>query len=93
MSIKHGQPLQRRRNAFGCGKPSTLNLGEMKMATVRITEGNQLIMACDISEISSQNEFIRGLVAQAQSASDGMATQEDPEGCLVTSTVSDGDNA
>jgi hypothetical protein len=57
------------------------------MATVRITEGNQLILACDVSEISSQNEFIRGLVAQAQAASDGMAEQEDGEGCLVTAVV------
>jgi len=57
------------------------------MTTVRITEGDQLILACDISDIANQNEFIRGLVAEAQAASDGMAEREDAEGCMVTAVI------
>ena len=57
------------------------------MTTVQIKEGNQLILACDVAEIASQNEFIQSLVAEAQAASDGMAEREDAEGCVVTVLV------
>jgi hypothetical protein len=54
--------------------------------TVRITEGAQLILACDVAEIANCNEFIRGLVLDAQ-ANGGHAEKNDDEGCLVTCNI------
>lgn len=54
--------------------------------TVRITEGDQLILACDVAEIANHNEFILGLVSDAQ-ANGGHAEKNDDEGCLVTCNI------
>lgn len=57
------------------------------MTTVQIKEGDQLILACDVSEIASQNEFIQGLVAEAQQSIEGTAEKTDVEGCVVTAII------
>ena len=72
------------------GPAGRLNLTEDEtMKSLRITEIDQPIVDCDLSDYTPPNDFLRDLVAEAVEC--GEATRNDAEGCPVTAVVEDHD--